>query len=80
VTKQRPEPNTSYAIPPTAEHRAASLHEAAKGLAQAWHIPEYRAMELLDDPGEYLAEWRSRRRLTLADAARDLAARTASPQ
>jgi hypothetical protein len=54
------------------EFRAANKLEAVSSLARSWGVTEERAAGLLDNPGAYAAECRSRSRLTVREARRQL--------
>jgi hypothetical protein len=75
----RPEPGIEYAAFPTAEFAAARSLEAVASLAKSWGVTEERAADLLDNPGAYAAECRSRSRLTAREARRQLERRYRAP-
>jgi hypothetical protein len=75
----RPEPGVEYAAFPTAEFAAARSLEAVASLAKSWGVTEERAADLLDNPGAYAAECRSRRPVRARDALRQLVERNGAP-
>jgi hypothetical protein len=75
----RPEPGVEYAAFPTPEFGEARSLSATAGLAKAWGITEERAAGLLADPAGYAAEYRSRSRLTVREARRQLERRYKPP-
>jgi hypothetical protein len=79
VVKQRPESGVEYAANPTEEYRVHCSLEAVRSLAKSWGVSETRAADLLADPAEYGAEYRSRRRMTGPEARRALERRYPAP-